>query len=273
MKMKYLLVLSLLVFNVCFAERYIQPTKYDYQEEILIKGGAMIASNKTNSVLMYQTSETINNRKGNFYFMLSNQTDKLINFYVSNLRVTDQWGRPIRIVRKKEIIANKKNSKNLAIVASALCTGLESMNAQNAGNVAYQSHTNGNFNSNFNVYGSGGWVNGSVSGHNSSTTSGTVQIEALRQQAQRQVRQNAQQRNNTIEANYDDWEYRLNNFYFDSTTVFPGQAYAANFQIDVHKNIEKDLQYLLFKYDIGGEEHTFCFYCGREKKKWYHLGS
>ena len=269
MKVKYFLALSFLFCNICFAERYIQPTKYDYQEEILIQGGSVIASNKINSVLMYQTSETINNRKGNFYFILSNQTDRPINFYISNFRVTDQWGRPIRIVRKKEIIAHKKSSKKWALFASAICTGLESANAQNAGIVNYQSHTNGNFNSNFNAYGSGGWVNGSVSGYNSSTTSGTVQIEALRQQAQRRVQRNAQQRNNTIQANYDDWEYRLYNFYFDSTTILPGNAYATNFQIDVHKNIEKNLQYLLFTYDMGGEEHTFCFYCGQEKKKWY----
>ena len=269
MRLVFFMILSFLLCNVCDAERYIQPTKYENQEEYFIKGGSVIASNKTNSVLMYKTSNTIKNRKANFYFVLSNKTDKPVNFYVSNLRVNDQWGRPVRIVSRREQIANKKSSKNWALLASTMRARLDSMNAQNAGNVSYQSQTYEDFNSNFNAYDSEGWANGSVYGQHPSVTTGTVQVEALRQQAQRQVQKDAQHRNNAIQGTYKDWEYRLNNFYIETTTVFPEQSYAANFQIDVHKDIEKDLQYLLFTYDIGGEEHTFCFYCGREMKKWY----
>lgn len=260
MRVVFFITVSFLFCNICFAERYIQSTKYENQEEIFIRGGSAIASDKINYVLMYKTSNTIINRKGNFYFELANRTEKPIHFYLSNLRVTDQWGRPVRIVSKNELIANKKSSKDWDLLASSLRKDRDTKDAQNAGNVSYQSQ------SNCNMYGSGGCANEKYS------STATVHVEALSQLAKRQAQIDAQERNNIIQSNYEDWEYCLNNFYLETTTVFPGHSYAANFQIDMHKDIEKDLQYLLFTYDIGGEEHTFCFYCGREKKKWYRFG-
>lgn len=135
-----------------------------------------------------------------------------------------------------------------------------------------QSNTNGNFYSNARMSGSNGWANGSVSGNYQSTTNATIYSDELRQQAQRRVAQDANYRDAEIKTEYQNWEYGLNNFYFDSTTIFPGSFYSANFQIEVPKEIEKDLQYLLFTYKVGNEKHTFSFYCSEVKKKWYRFG-
>jgi len=272
MNITYVICFFCLFFNVCSAERYIQATKYEDQEMFYLGGAPILASKKTNSVVMYQTGKTINSNRGNFYFLLSNNTELPMNFHLSNLRVTDQWGRYIRIVPKKELINDKESSKNWKLFASALCAGLQSVDASNAGNIQYQSQTNGTCSSNYNSYGSSGYNSGNIYGRHSSTTSGTVQVDALRIQAQRQVQADSQQRSSNIQQNFDDWSYNLSNFYFDTTTVFPGTEYSANFQIDINKSVEKDLQYLIFNYDLEGEKHTFCFYCGIEKKKWYRLG-
>jgi hypothetical protein len=267
MKFKTFLFFSLLFSNFCFSEKFIYPTKYEHQEEILVQGASVILSKKTHSISMYQTSESLYNRKANFYFSVLNNTEKNVNFYFSNLKVTDQWGRDINVVDKSKLIAQKKSEKNWKAFGSALCTGLESMDAQKAGTINYQTKTHENHYSNYNIHGSNGWAHGSSYGVNSSTTTGTIHCEALRQHALRQVEINSQYRNDIIQMDYQNHEYDLNNFYFDSTTLFPGNLYAANFQIDIPKNIEKNLQYLIFTYDIGGENHTFCFYCEEGKRR------
>ena len=269
MNLKYFLPLLFLYVNACYADRFIQATKYDYQEEVLIQGCPVTVSNKINSALMYQTCETLKDRKASFYFSLSNKTDKPINFLFSDLHVTDQSGKPIKVVSKKEIIAIKENSKNWNLFTSALRTNTDTINANKAGTVQYQSQTNSRYSSNFNE--SGNRTRSSKSGQNSSATNGTIHIEALRQQALRNVQNDAKSRNDAIQANYDDWIYRLNNFYFDSTTIFPGCTFSANFHIEVDKYIEEKLQYLIFTYHIDGEEHKFCFYCEKKKKEWYQF--
>lgn len=266
MRIQFFLMLFLVALGECFGDRFIHSTKYEDQEEVFVDGGSVIVSNKTNSVFMYQTSERMSDR-GNFYFSISNETHSPINFCFSDLKVTDQWGRDIKVVHKKELIAAKKSAHNWQTFASLLCLGIESANAQNAGKIHYQSHTTDNYRANFNAYGSNqSWVHGSVYGSGSSTTTGTVHCEALRQQAIRRVQDDAGRRQEQIQAHYHDWEYRLNNFYFDSNTIFPKTSYSVNFQIVLDKEVEKDLQYLLFTYQVGGEEHTFSYYCGDKVK-------
>lgn len=256
----------------CYADRYIVPTKYDYQEEVLIQGASIIVSNKNNTFSMYQTSEEIKDNRANFYFGFSNSTDRPITLYFSNLKVTDQWGRPIRVIHKNEHIDNKKSERNWRIFASALSAGLQSANAQNAGRIDYQTQSSGSFCSNSNSYGSTGWSRQSVNGYGNSYSQGTIHCEALRQQALRQVQEDASNRDHAIQNNYASWEHGLNNFYFDSTTVFPGTLYSANFQIEVPRHLEKELEYLVFTFEIENETHTFCFYCGERVKKWYEFG-
>jgi hypothetical protein len=189
---------------------------------------------------------------------------------VSNLRISDQLGRPIRCIRKKELIADNESSRFWKQCGAGLCAGLQSVNAQSAGDINYKSQTHGNYNSNIKVIGSNGSANGSVSGYGSSTTSGTIHVEALRQQAQRQAAHDAAVMGNYIDTTHNAALFQLNNCYFDSTTIFPGKYYTADFRIEIPKDLEKELQYVIFTYDLGEETHTFCFYCGRVKKKWYH---
>lgn len=267
-----LLWMSIFSFECCLAERYIRPTKYDYQKEILVQGASVISSQKDESlVLMYQTSKTIKNNRGNFYFIINNKSCDALNFYFNNLKVTDQFGRYVKVVHKKELISNKNNKKNWQLFMSALATGAESTRAQDAGRIDYQSNTNVHYNSNVKVFGSNGWATGSSVGNANIATKGSIHCEALRQQAMRQVQADADYRNDIIQANYDFDEYKLNNFYFDSTTIFPDAEYASNFQIEVPCDIENELEYLLFKFEVGNDIHTFCFFCGKEVKKWYHL--
>lgn len=269
MKLKYILPLCFFYVNACYADRFIQATKYENQEEVFIQGCPVTVSNKINSALMYQTCETLKDRKASFYFSLSNKTDKPINFLFSDLYVTDQSGKPIKIIHKKEIIAIKESSRKWKLIGSALRTNTDSINANNNGTVQYHSQTNDRFSSNLNR--SENIAKSNIRTQNSSTTSGTIHVEALRQQALRNVQNDAKSRNEAIQANYDDWIYRLHNFYFDSTTIFPGSTYSANFHIDIDKNIEEKLQYLIFTYHIGEEEHKFCFYCGKKKTEWYQF--
>lgn len=258
---KYYLIFFLIFSGSAFSENYIQPIKYCHQEEILINGGSVVVSNKINSVQMYQTSKTIKNGLANFHFIVINKTNNPINFYFSSLQVMDQCGRPLKVASKKELIENKKCLKKWSLFGSMLSSGAKMVNAQNAGKVYYKSNSNSSFNSH-----SHGLINSSVSEYASSTTTGAMEIEAFRQQAERQVLLDARHQDSSIEANYADFKYALNNFYFDSTTVFPGTAYAANFQIEIDRKIEKELQYVFFTYQLGGEEHTFCFFCGEKKR-------
>lgn len=266
---KRILFILVLLSNKCFSERFIQPTKYDYQNEILINGGSVIQSEKRNSVVMFQTSPTIKGNRANFYFSFENRTFQPINLYTYNLRVTDQWGRQIRVIPKQELLADKNSQRNWTLFASAICAGMDSYNAQNAGTVHYNSCTHSNSSSYFHTHGSNGCTNGNVYTAGTSVTHGTIHSEALRQQALRQADQDAIARNVYISSVYNEWDFKLNNYYFDSNTVFPSTTYGANFQIDVPNWIEKDIQYLLFTLDVGCEKHTFCFYCGNEKN--WHL--
>lgn len=269
MKLKLFCIFFILACNACYAERFIIPTKYDYQEEILVNGGSMLVSDKSNSVLMYQISETVKNRCANFYFVITNKSEKPINFYHCNLRVTDQWGRPVRVISKKSQLARKRKAFNWQMLGAALCASSDIANAQQAGTIHYQAHTHEHYNTNYNLYGSQGRSHGHVAECGDTYTHGTFHCEALRQQAVRQAEIDSCYREAAIGAAYQGWVYGLNNYYFDSNTLFPNQPYGANFQIEVPDEIERNLQYLVFTYDLGGEEHSFCFYTGFEKKHWF----
>ncbi|CCB87426.1 putative uncharacterized protein [Parachlamydia acanthamoebae UV-7] len=256
-----------------FADRYIIPTTYDSQDEVLIQGALATISNKKNSLLMYQTCEKIVCNKANFYFSFSNLTDHPIHLYFSNLKVTDQLGRPIKVMHKKELIDNKKSEKNWKIFASAIYAGIQTANAENAGRIDYVSKTKKHSKTHFDVCDSRKRIHGTVKESNKSVTKGTIHCEALRQQALRRVDEDSEKRDSLIQDNYKAWEYGLNHFYFDSTTVFPDTIYASNFQIEVPKQIEKELEYLIFTFETEGENHSFCFYCGDAVKKCYHFES
>lgn len=277
MKIKSLLLICIIMTNTCFAGLSIIPTKNIDQEEILQQGASILISKKQHSVLMYQTCGSIEKRAANFFFAIRNNSDKLINIYFDNLSVTDQFGRQVNVISKHKLISREATKKGWRKFGSALSTSMAYANANNAGKINYQSRTNTSYNEhsntiykgNYNTFGNNNYINGSFSGRSQSTTlgsvqtstTGTVQVEALRQQAIREATLDAQCRDALIQANYDFNVESLQNFYFDSTTIFPEQVYGANFQIQIDKSIEKELQYLLFTFSFEGEEHTFCFRC------------
>jgi len=262
--MKNIILLCAVCFSsLCFSEKYIQPLKYPGQNEILINGGAVIESNKVNSITMFQTCEKFNYRKGNFHFVVMNRTDHPINLYWHNLRVTDQFGRPIPIVPKQDLIANKRRDKNWDMFFSGVKTCNDLDRARDAGRVDTYSHTSEHYGHHKHKAGSHGWKNKSEHGYNESTTTSSTYVGALSYQAEQEALREAAAREHAIEGNYQDWKHDISNFYFASTTLFPGQPYATNIQVDIPKAIEKDLQFLLFTFDMDGEEHTFCFHCYR----------
>jgi hypothetical protein len=266
MKLKSIIYLICFAYSFsCFAESYVHPAKYDDQNEILVQGASILVSEKVNAVMMYPTDETLGTN-GNFYFALTNNTQQPINFYFYNLEVYDQCGRPIKVITQREQIDRKKSSANWNLFTSALCAGVETINAQDAGKIDYQTTTYENRNTNILAHSNKGFIHSSSNTAGTTVTTGTIQSEALRQQALRQIDMDAQIRNNQITAKYKNDEACLKDFYFDSTTVFPGMIFGANFQIEVPKKIEKELEYLFFHFDVGGEKHTFCYYCGDKKK-------
>ncbi len=187
-------------------------------------------------------------------------------FIFKNLSVTDQWGRPIRVLKKEEMIAKKKTKARWKQFASALCTGLQSYNAQSAGDIKFHSNTTDNYYFNGRSSVLGGWVNSSGNIYGSSSTSGTIQCEALKRQAMQEVNMQGQLRSAMIEEECKEYESTMKSCYFDSNTLFPNVLHESIFQIAVPRNIENQLEYLFINLDVGGERHTFCFYCANQSR-------
>jgi hypothetical protein len=257
-------ILSLLMLStVCYAGQSLFPQKYGDQEEVLEQGASILISKKNHTVLMYQTCESIEKRSANFFFAVKNNGEIPLNIYFDNLKVTDQFGRQVQVVHKNKLIEREGGKKSWDQFWSASQTQSDYAKAEKAGDITSCSNTSTNYNSNFNSYGSNQKTSCNLQGNSQSRTVNTVQVEALRQQAYRQADIDAQYREMSITANYNSNVASIQDYYFDSSTVFPSQTYRANFQIQMNKTIEKDLEYLYFTFFFDGEEHTFCFYCKR----------
>lgn len=263
MKTMFFALMLLSTTLLCFADHCIQPLKYPDQKEVLVQGGVILISEKTNCASIYQTCEEIENRKANFYFEVLNKGEHPINLYFQDLRVTDQAGRPIRIIPKQELIANKKSQANWRLFTSTLCEGIDTINAEEAGRVDYYAHSTTHHRARRSVFGSEGWAQGSVSASTTSTTHGVVYSEALRRQAVREAQEDAHIRNTAILGECAAWESNLRQYYFDSSTIAPNDLYGANIQIDIPRQVEKELEYLVFTVYVGEESHSFCFYCAK----------
>lgn len=265
--MKKFILTICFICSVGFGSSYsIFPCKMEGQNELLMQGEKLIISRKQHGVLLYQTDRILKNGDCRFYLACSNNSDTPLNLYFQNLSVTDQWGRPIRVVRKEELIAKKKTKTRWKRFASALCTGLESYNAQSAGDISFKTNTIDNYYLNGSSMGSNGWVNTYGNIYGSSSTNGTIHCEALKRQAMQQVNLQSQARSAMIEDEYQDYEFAIKNNYFDSNTLFPNDLNERIFQISVPKNIENQLEYIFVNLDISGERHTFCFYCANNSK-------
>lgn len=244
------------------ADRYLYAMKAPEQEEILVQGAPILASEQEHSVLMYQTCKGVKRGRGNFYFILTNGGGDSFNFYASNLRVSDQCGRPVRVVPKRELIADKRGEKNRKSFLSDLLYIFDLFAADDAGTVECESHSV----SKLRKHRKSCWVDESVCKTEVTSSKSTLYCDALRRQALRQADEDEARREGAIKGNYEQWKYKLSNFYLDSNTIFPHSDYAANFQIEVPKKIEKELEYLVFTYDVGDETHSFRYDCPKHRR-------
>lgn len=259
---KLFIALALFSALPLFSEKCIHPVKYDDQEEILERGGIMLLSSKIHDVLIYQTQESIRGRRANFFFSITNLGERPINFYFDNLRASDQCGRPLRIVPKRELIRNKKQQTGWNLFASGLVECLEADRANHAGETTFYSETRTSTRASVGRRGRECRPT-HIESCSSSATYGVIHNEAERQRALRQVRRDASLRTEAIVARQQIFEEGIQNTYFDSETVYPDENYSANFQIEIPKSIERDLEFILIHFDLGDEEHTFAFYTGK----------
>lgn len=261
---KILLSLLVLLFSEAFAAKALVPVQMDCQREIYIQGASVLQSVKKTEMTLFQTVESLEYGKANFYFHFRNNSCHPVDLIFSNLRVTDQYGRPIKVVHKRKLIENKRREANTARFFSALATISDSYNAQRAGDIDCYSYTNNHSN----TY----TPRGVISSSGCSSTHSVIHSEALRQNAVRQANRDAFIRNVAIDSSLAHAEDKLTYCYFDSTTIFPNERFESGFQIEVPKHIEHDLQYLYFTFDLGSESHTFSFYCHPESRRWYCPG-
>ena len=142
--MLFKLLLILLPFQAFCLDRFMIPVKNGNQKEIFIQGGMAYLSEERNSVLFYQTTECLKNGNANFYFVISNNTGDYLNFLTHNLRVTDQFGRPVRIIPKEEHLSRLQTSANWKSFFNFAIGGLDLILSQDAGRVDYSRATHRN---------------------------------------------------------------------------------------------------------------------------------
>jgi len=261
-----LLCVMLFISGACFGDRQLQLAKYDGQEELYEKGGLMLFSSKQNDILFYQTSSTLKYNKANFYFSFTNCGDKPVNINENSLTVTDQFGRRIRVVPKSELVKTKQKAHSWAMFSANLSELANTMEASKAGDTTVHTHAHGQA-----VTDSAKYKRGKLktSEHTNTTytdcSSTYIRSEAERQRALTETRQEAALRRLAINNEMNQFENKMDDNYFAAQTVYPEEAFSANLQIDVPKEIEKDLQYIYFYFNVDGEQHIFAVYAGCKK--------
>src|ERR1700722_1167717 len=262
--MRYFLLFSitLTLLNInCFPIQRIIPLKYPDQKEILSQGEVILFSQKQNHLIICSKDGVIKKGRGTIFFALQNTSFNPLNLYFHNINISDQYGRKIYIIPKKVLLSEEQTKANWKIFASALATACETVGAQDAGTINYRTNTYSDYSINTRTTGyNGGYnLNGNISG--STFTSGSIHCEALRQQAMDRVNVNSYLRLNQIDQELTETTIGMNNFYFDSNTLFSGDVYETRFQFEIPRKIEKELRNIFISFDLGNERHTFCFRC------------
>lgn len=248
-----------LPFQAFCMDRWLEPVKFQDQQDFYIQGGLGILSQKNcNSILFYQTNEYLCEGKANFYFVFNNDTDGYVNFLIHNVRVTDQFGRPVRIVPMHEHLDRIRSSANLKTFFNIALGGLNLFCAHDAGRVDYC--TSGHRD----VHGFS-HSRGRYGHHERFYEQGTYHSRALQRAAERESILMTAFLERGIQDEYQLKKFKYENFYLSSNTVPPHSVYSANFQVEVPKFMQVDLQYLYFTFDAGGEKHTFATFCGTPK--------
>ena len=258
-KILFQLLIILLPFQTFCVDRYLQPVKFLDQQEFYIQGGMGILSQKRNSIIFYPTNECLMNGKANFYFVFSNDSDRYENILVQNVRVTDQFGRSVRLIPVEEHLDRLRTSANWKTFFNFAIGAVDLFSTQNAGYVDYRKSNHRHVH---------GHIGRTPYGHHEhSYEEGAYYSRALQRAAEREAILSTTFRERGIHDEYQMRKFRYENFYLSSNTVPPRGVYSANFQVDVPKFMEVDLQYLYFTFDVGGEMHTFAMYCGNWKNQ------
>jgi hypothetical protein len=246
--MKFLIFLLLIFFqSYSYAGTHFSLEKAFDGEEFFTCGKAVLVTKKKNNVLLYSEQNITKNRKAELLVGVTNLTENHFNVYISNIKIFDQAGRAIDVIDKSECMAKINSRKNWALFFSGLAGAASSVEAQKAGDVTYSQYSSTNsWNKNSNTY-----------------TTGTIHSEGLRQEALRNSHAKTNIRNQAIQ---DHANILLNSTevsYFDTTTIFPGKTYFANFQIRMSSQVEKELEFILVHITV--EDELFEFKIGVQK--------
>lgn len=134
MKKFFLIAIAICICTTGFSANYgIIPCKMEDQNEFLFQGKTLLVSQKQHKVLLYPKNKILKNGNCGFYLGCLNNGKVPINLYFQNLSVTDQWGRPIRVLKKEAMIAKKGTETCWNQCMFALGCGLLSYSAQEMG--------------------------------------------------------------------------------------------------------------------------------------------
>lgn len=255
------LIFILLPFQAFCLDRLLEPIRFADQQEFYIKGGMGILSQKKSSVIFYSTTDLMHG-KANLYFVISNDSNNFINFLASNVQVTDQFGRPVRVVPVEEHLHRLRSEANMKTFFNIALGSLEVIGAAaGGGRVDYHKHghTHAHGFKNFQPY-----------SHNETYfETGTYYSRTLQRAAEREAMLATCFRGQMIHDELDARRFRYENFYLSSNTIEPNSVYSANFHIEVPKFMLCDLQYLYFTFNVGGEAHRFAMYTGNAMGRQY----
>lgn len=243
-----ILILFLIVPFCCFAKQYINPIKTDEVNEIWDRGGLILESTKQHHVAMYHINSDIKYQKVNFFFVLTNTSDRMVNFTTEQLQVTDQFGQPIYVLQSQDVKKYFKRKHNRKQFWTAVCLGLAQASQPDEGVKQCTSYTTG---SSYNRY-----------------TGRTLYQEQTNtlvydwQARDQQIRRN--QAETTIILDSMDAKKKIDlekarDFYFANTSLYPHTTQGFNFQIEIPTAMLPTLTHLHFKYLIDGEEHRFVY--------------
>ncbi len=254
--MRLLLVFVFLALT-SFADAYtmyLLPSKQPGTEIVFRKGEPYLRSKKNVQITVAQLDHVLRKDRASFSFSMMNTTGNPITMMPHNLRVTDQYGRRIRVVSKSELVRNAENRAWWKRAVSGALLVLDHVNAEEnaksrsrlkavetqtemrpCGETTFSHRVIEAKEDSYDRYAA--WR-----GHQAANDDA----------ARREALISREQRRKTV--GYLD-------YYLDANTIFPGETYAANFQIALPPQIKRQLDVLLISFDVAGEEHTFCFSC------------
>ncbi len=133
--MKNIVLAILCICSTGFAATYkMVPYKTDGIGDFLIEGEAHLFSQRRHYVILHNPEEPLLKKgRGDLKLTYANNSHQPVNVYYENLRVTDQWGRPIPVVKKEAILKKETNSQAWGDLFSGLSDSIDFQNARKEG--------------------------------------------------------------------------------------------------------------------------------------------